>query len=98
MTSIAWHISSSALIDEVMVWNSSNKFYIHLDSKINKTEGDNIFIEKQWCYIPDTDQDMISLALTLYTTGKTAVFHCYDTEENTNGVMGRKLHRIRSSK
>lgn len=46
------------------------------------------------CYIPQNEDKMYSLVLSLFTSGMQASIHCHDTEENYGGLMAHRVHRV----
>jgi hypothetical protein len=77
----AWVISTDATVDQVWEWQDSAPVYFRLSSG-------------SMCYVPNEEKSVYSLILSLWATGKKATFHCWDTEENTQGILGHRIHRV----
>lgn len=89
----AW-VTGKATVDEIWAWetggNGSDKVYF----KLVNSSGDGSVV----CYISDKEDVLYALVLSLHATRKEADYHCWDKTENTQGIVGHKLHRIISNK
>lgn len=50
-----------------------------------------------YCFVPATEKNLIALIYVLYSTGRTADVHCYETAETVGGISGYRLHRVISN-
>lgn len=72
-------------VDEIIEWQDNSPIVFKLSSGF-------------YCWIPNEEKAVYSLILTLYTSGKKAGIHCHDAEENKNGYLAHRLHRIAAVK
>jgi hypothetical protein len=77
----AWVTSQGVTISEMTQWQDSGPIHIKLSNGVT-------------CYIPSAEKNLYGLAMTIFVTRKTAMFHCHDAAESFGGLPAYRVHRI----
>lgn len=73
--------NNNVKINEIIEWNNNSPIHLLLSN------GNR-------CYVPSTEKNLYSLVLTLFTSAKSSDIVCFDSEEETNGFLAHRIHRV----